>query len=134
MKLKNALLESVLLLRINYFFQRVHKPQIALSEEPTDLNRRDILSYRQDFNFQVQRTKSKLHQLSFISPPTPSSYLEENTFLNLPSLVCCRTSFYFLFLLQFLSTDFISLFYEGAEFFLIRTKINFYSTVPSPSR
>lgn len=47
-------MESVLKLRINYFFQSVHMPQVAFSEEPTDLNRRDILSYRQGFNFQEQ--------------------------------------------------------------------------------
>lgn len=31
-------------------------PQIAFSEDPTDLNRRDSLSYQQELNFQEQGT------------------------------------------------------------------------------
>lgn len=61
MWLKYALLESVLLLRINYFFQKIHMPQIAFSEEATDLSRRDTLSYRQVFNFPNAGAKSNLH-------------------------------------------------------------------------
>lgn len=42
-----ALQGSVLLLRINYFFKKVHMPQITHSEQSTDLKRSHVLLYRQ---------------------------------------------------------------------------------------
>lgn len=103
-------------------------PQIAFSEEATDLSR-DTLSYRQVFNFPNAGTKSNLHQFSFVSSPTPSFRCTEKTFLNLPSLISFRTSF---FVSSFnFSSDFILSLYKGAEASLILSKI-FPSIVPSP--
>lgn len=136
MKLKTALLESVLLLRINYFSQKVHIPlKQPFFEEPTDLNRRDIY-----LTGKVLISKYRAPKASYISFPfyhlvslLPISKKKHSGTFPFSLPVGLHFIFCFFFP-QFLSTDFISLFYEGAEVFLILTKIKFHSTVPSRSR